>query len=70
MNVAERFAARKNYRSYVDISKFTGMEVEHKHDTSSVIQHKYDGHVHPESIQDFSKTVDSQFGDIQKKALH
>ena len=70
MGVAERFAARKNYRSYVDISKFTGMEVEHKHDTSSVITHKDDGHVHPQSVENFTKTVDRQFGDIQKKALN
>ncbi len=33
MGVAERVAARRNFRSYVDISRFTGMEVEHKHDT-------------------------------------
>ena len=46
------------------------MEVEHKHDTSSVIPHKFDGHVHPESVEDFSKNVDRQFGDIQKKALN
>ena len=54
MNVAERFAARKNFRSYVDISKFTGMEVEHKHDTESVILHKNDGHIHPASVEEFN----------------
>ena len=54
----------------MDISKFTGMEVEHKHDTSSVITHKDDGHVHPQSVENFTKTVDRQFGDIQKKALN
>ena len=50
MNVAERFAARKNFRSYVDISKFTGMEVEHKHDTASEIPHNYDGHINPKLV--------------------
>lgn len=39
MAVNERIAARRNFRAYVDISKFTGMEIEHKHDTESVINH-------------------------------
>ncbi len=69
MGVSERFAARKNYRNIVDISKFTGMEVEHKHDTESVISHKYDGHIHPATVEGFTKTVDREFADIQKKAL-
>jgi hypothetical protein len=37
MQIQERIAAKKNFRSYVDISRFTGMEVDHKHDTASVI---------------------------------
>lgn len=61
MSVTERMAARKNFRQYVDMSRFTGMEVEHKHDTESVIQHKYDGHVHPKSVEDFTKTVDREY---------
>ena len=69
MSVAERVAARRNFRSYVDISKFTGMEVEHKHDTESLIQHHNDGHIHPETIKSFTDHVDKQMGDIQKKAL-
>ena len=64
MNVSERISARKNFRQLVDVSRFTGMEVEHKHDTESVISHKYDGHVHPSVVQDFNKVVDNQFGDI------
>ena len=47
MAVSERGAARRNFRHYVDISRFTGMEVEHKHDTESVISHNQDGHVNP-----------------------
>jgi hypothetical protein len=69
MAVSERVAARKNFRSYVDISRFTGMEVEHKHDTESVIQHYNDGHVHPAQVAEFTKQADKQYGDIQKKAL-
>ena len=68
MSASERFAARKNFRHYVDVSRFTGMEVEHKHDTESVIAHKYDGHVHPSQVQDFTDKVDKSYGEIQKKA--
>ena len=68
MQVNQRMSARKNFRAYVDISKFTGMEVEHKHDTESVISHVDDGHVHPKSVQDFTKVVDSTYGEVQKKA--
>ena len=70
MNVSERVAARKNFRSYIDVSRFTGMEVEHKHDTESVIPHLNDGHVHPASVQGFKAQVDKEFGEIQRKALH
>ena len=33
MGMLVRWEAKKNYRDYVDISKYTGMEVEAKHDT-------------------------------------
>jgi hypothetical protein len=58
MMTAERVAARKNYRHYVDVSRFTGMEVEHKHDTESAIAHISDGHIHPDSVTKFNETVD------------
>ena len=35
MEIAQRHAARKNFRNYVDISKYTEMEIEHKHDTGN-----------------------------------
>ena len=70
MGVSERFAARKTFRSYVDISRFTGMEVEHKHDTDNNIAHNADGHINPKSLEDFNKSVAKSFGDIQKKALN
>jgi hypothetical protein len=69
MAVSERVEARKNFRSVVDISRYTGMEVEHKHDTASVIPHKGDGHVHPASLQEFQKNVEQNFGLMQKKAI-
>ena len=69
MAVHQRAAARQNFRSYVDVSRFTGMEIEHKHDTESVISHENDGHVHPKSVQDFTEIVGKSYGNIQEKAL-
>lgn len=39
LGMQQRWAARKTFRDYVDISKYTGMEVENKHDTANVIDH-------------------------------
>jgi hypothetical protein len=69
MGVAGRMAAKKNYRHYVDISKFTGMEVEHKHDTESVIPHLADGHFNPQETKQFQKSVKKLYGVIREQAL-
>lgn len=39
MGMQVRWAAKKTFRDYVDLSKFTGMEVEAKHDTQNIIFH-------------------------------
>ena len=38
-------SAQVSYKDFVDISKYTGMEIEHGHDTSSGIGHDADGHM-------------------------
>lgn len=53
----------------MDISKYTDMEVEHKHDTANAIKHYNEMHVHPETIADFQNSVDKVQSKIQKKAL-
>jgi hypothetical protein len=45
------------------------MEVEHKHDTESVIPKPNDGHIHPQYVKEFTDGVDKTIGEIQKKAL-
>ena len=69
MKANVRFAARKDYRNYVDVSKFTEMEVEHGHDTASQIPHNSDNHIHPSTLQDFQKNVNQQMGDVKQSAL-
>lgn len=44
MEIAVRHAQKKTYRNYVDISKYTGMEIEHKHDTAGVIPDQHELH--------------------------
>ena len=48
MELQKRAAARKTFRDQIDISKYTEMEVEHKHDTDNVISHVNGPHIHPE----------------------
>ncbi|TNV83092.1 hypothetical protein FGO68_gene11320 [Halteria grandinella] len=69
MGVSERMEARKNFRAYVDVSRFTGMEVEHKHDTGNAIPHNHDGHIHPKGVEEFNKQVGKTYSEVQKKAL-
>jgi len=69
MATSVRFAAKKDYRHYVDVSKFTEMEVEHSHDTSSQIDHSLQGHIHPSTIDKFRSQVDEKFGQVKSEAL-
>jgi hypothetical protein len=70
MLTAERVAARKNFRNYVDVSRYTGMEVEHKHDTSGAMPHINDGHIHPETVGKFTEQVEKDFGSVKAAALN
>lgn len=69
MQVQKRVASRRDYRHYVDISKFTGMEVEHKHDTASDIHNNFNGHINPKSLETFQSNVESSLSDVKKQAL-
>ncbi len=55
MEVAQRVSARRNARHYVDISKFTGMEVEHKHDTDNRVLQVSSLHSNPFLSEPFQK---------------
>lgn len=69
MSVSVRFAAKRSYRHYVDVSKFTEMEVEHSHDTANSYTHHGDGHVHPDTINEFTDHADSELASIKRDAL-
>ncbi len=67
---SQSYAQRRDYRHYVDISKYTGMEIEHSHDTSSA--YKPDtirDHYNPKQNKGFVESVQGQYGDLKDKAL-
>ena len=71
MQLQVRYASRKNFRSFVDISKFTGMEVEHKHDTQSIITHGNTNNIHVDKnrFSPFREDNDKIHEDLQKVAF-
>ena len=69
MKVNVRFAAKKDYRSYVDVSRYTEMEVEHAHDTASQIPKSNAEHLQPSWSKGFEKAVDASVGEVKKHAL-
>ena len=69
MQVQVRFASRRSFRNYVDISKFTDMEVEHRHDTESVISHHGDLHIDKSNYEGFRRDIDKEQASLQKTAF-
>jgi hypothetical protein len=69
MAVLNNSEQRKSYRDYVDISRFTGMEVEHRDDTANELPHHNDLHVNTAAIKSFSKMNQQGNSDLIKKAL-
>ena len=69
MGVAVRMEAKKNFRSYVDISKYTEMEIEHGHDTANQLPVHGGNHVIAGDIKEFDKVVEQQYGEIINEAL-
>jgi hypothetical protein len=69
MKVNVRFAAKKDYRSYVDVSRYTEMEVEHAHDTASQIPRSNAEHLQPSWTRKFEKSVEENIGEVKNQAL-
>ena len=69
LQMSVKAEARKDARSYIDISRYTGMEVEHQHDTASELNHDVGLHVSAGPLKDYSELVGNKLGDIKGKAL-
>ena len=51
--VKMRLAANKTTENVIDISEYTEMEIEHGHDTASLIKHRYGVHTRVDDIEQF-----------------
>ena len=69
MQMQVRASAQKTYRDYVDISKYTGFEVEHAHDTTNKFPHHAELHLNPDSLQGFREKIDKDQNELQRKAF-
>ena len=61
--------AQKAARSYVDISKYTGMEIEHKHDTASELPHDTSPHVNVDTLKQFTTQMKKVHSGLNAKAI-
>ena len=76
MRVQYNFAMKKNIRDYIDVSQYTGMEVEHGSNTSNLYQVGSGsnlGHFNPNSpiasnFPDLSDNINKKFGNLRNAA--
>ena len=77
MRVQYNFAKKETWREHVDVSNYTGMEIEHGSNTGNLISMNKNsnlGHFDPNNNQQgnfraFMKNVNTQYGDLKKNAL-
>ena len=69
MRAAYHYEKNKDYRAFVDLSKYTGMEIEHGHDTESKTQ-QFGLHTHPRHNEiGIHREVDTNIGNLKNNAL-
>jgi len=64
-----RLEALKTHEHVVDISKYTEMEIEHGHDTSSSIPKRHGVHVDFSLVENSTKQARGIMSDVRGKAL-
>lgn len=70
MTTSHAFALKRNTRSQVDISKYTGMEVEHGSDTGNNYQKMLTtSHANAHVVNQFNSAVSKEMGSLQTQAL-
>lgn len=70
MKLSVKAEQYKDVRSYIDLSRYTEMEVEHGSDTASQIYRSSEGpHVHDRPIKEFTNQVDTEYGSLKTKAI-
>lgn len=67
--IARRAAeCNKDWRSTLDISEATGMEVEHGHDTQNVMLHRHGVHINVKDTKNWQDKITKEFGALRAKA--
>ena len=77
MRTQFNFAMKKDYRDYIDISKYTEMEIEHGLDTenmldkngSTIMGHFSPNEIASHSFPDFERTVNLRNKDLKSYAF-
>jgi hypothetical protein len=53
MRMSHHLEKKRDYRSYIDVSRYTEMEIEHGHDTENVIDMLRQTHIYPADVKKF-----------------
>lgn len=69
MQIRTKTEAQKDWRQHVDVSRFTGMESEHGHDTQNIIGTKQGVHVQTATLKDYNAYLQKGTADLSAKAL-
>ena len=69
MRAAYHYEKNKDYRAFVDLSKYTGMEIEHGHDTESKTN-QFGLHTNPaHHAVSIHRDVDRELRNVRADAL-
>ena len=69
MRMSHHLEKKRDYRSYIDVSRYTEMEIEHGHDTESVIEILRPTHIHAPHVKTFLKDNEKRHGGLQSQAF-
>jgi uncharacterized protein (UPF0332 family) len=60
MRMSHHLEKKRDHRSYIDVSRYTEMEIEHGHDTENVISMLRQTHIFPNDVKKFLKDNDQK----------
>ena len=69
MRMQHHLEKKRDYRSYIDVSRYTEMEIEHGHDTENVIDTFRTTHINPADVKNFIEGNDKTHEALQSKAF-
>ena len=70
MRVQWHMEKKRNANSYFSMSNFTEMELEHGHDTESMMGFIRPTKIHPDQVKNFIEATESKNADLQQAAFN